>query len=81
MSNNVKIFPNISEQKIDLKKASTITGLGYHTLYKIIVLQGEIGYYKYGTKIIVDISDVQKLMDRHFIARKEFSYDSKKKTN
>lgn len=82
MNENVILFPNVSEQrKIDLKKASILTGLGYSMLYKLIVQKGEIGYYKYGTKIIVDISDVQKLMEKHFIAKKGFNYDSKKASN
>lgn len=80
MNDNGTMFPNISE-KVDLKKASLITGLGYHTLYKIIVLQGEIGYYKYNKKIIVDVSDLFNLMQRHFIEQKGFDYDSKKKSN
>lgn len=82
MSDNVIMFPNISDKKfIDLKKASILTGLGYPLLYKLIVLQGEIGYYKFNKKIIVDTSDVQKLMDKHFVAEKRFYNDSKKKNN
>lgn len=79
MPENVIIFPSISEQKrIDLKKASILTGLDYPLLYKLVVIQGNIGYYRYGRKIIVETSDVQNLMKRHYVSERKFNYDSKK---
>lgn len=73
MKDNVIVFPSIFEQKsfIDLNEASQVTGLKYSKLYKMIVIQNKIGYFRFDRKILLLTSDVQNLMKTHFIGARK----------
>lgn len=73
MANDVRIFPEHigTIEYIDLKEASKRTGLKYSMLYKLIVLEGAVGYCKFGRKIVLPVANVQNLMNEHYIGAKK----------
>jgi len=54
-------------KRFDLKSLFEYTGIKYQLWYKVIVLNNEIPYYKIGSKIIVNKSDIDAYFDTHFV--------------
>lgn len=55
-------------KRFDLKSLFEYTGIKYQLWYKIIVLKNEIPYYKIGSKVIVNKSDIDEYFNAHFVS-------------
>lgn len=59
---------------LDLSGASKYTGMKYQTLYKFIVLDKKIDFYKFGKKIMVKKSDINNFINSHLIPKEGGRY-------
>lgn len=59
---------------LDLSGASKYTGMKYQTLYKFIVLDKKIDFYKFGKKIMVKKSDINNFINSHLIPKEGGNY-------
>ena len=63
------------DEFLDLSGASKYTGMKYPTLYKFIVLDKKIDFYKFGKKIMVKTKDIKKFINSHLIPKEDGTYD------
>lgn len=55
------------DEEISLRKASEITGIKYHTLYKWFVIEGKIPCRDYKPLKMFSMADVKAFKDAHTV--------------
>ena len=66
--------PKEQDEFLDLSGASKYTGMKYQTLYKFIVLDKKIDFYKFGKKIMIKKSDINNFINCHLIPKAGGNY-------